>query len=283
MDGIILVDKPKGYTSRDVVNIVGQVFQTKKIGHTGTLDPMATGVLMLCVGSGLKCVEMLMNHDKEYIAKIRLGIETDTLDITGEVIRKEVVPGLTKEDIERVLKEMIGRIKQEVPKYSAIKVNGRKLYEYARAKEEVVLPVHEVEIFELELLSDIVDNEFTIRCSVSKGTYIRSLVRDIGYQLGTVATMMELRRTKLGKFSIDDSNTLEEIVQGKYKLLTPVEVLDLPKMIVSKELEQKIRHGQVLKKFFDGDMVMILNEQQELLAIYQRRESGDVKPYRMFV
>ena len=162
MNGIIVVNKEKGYTSRDVVNIVGKHFGTKKIGHTGTLDPLACGVLVLCMGKGLKLVEMLMDHDKEYIAKIKLGIETDTLDITGNVINKMEVPVITKDKVIEVLKSFLGESKQEVPKYSAIKVNGKKLYEYARNGEDVVLPKKDITVYSIELISDIVDNSFYI-------------------------------------------------------------------------------------------------------------------------
>ncbi len=283
MNGILIVDKPKDCTSRDIVNLVSHEFKTKKVGHTGTLDPMATGVLMLCIGSSLKCIELLMNHDKEYIARVKLGIETDTLDITGTVLRKEKIPVLSSQDIEKVLKEFVGKIKQEVPKYSAMKVEGKKLYEYARAGMEVKLPVREVEIYDLKLLGELENNEFTIQCHVSKGTYIRSLIRDIGYRLGTVATMSELRRTKLGKFSLATADTIEDIKQGNYKILSPLDVLDLPRVVVDFEMEKKIRHGQVLKKFFNEDMAMILNRDGDLIAIYQKRGECEVKPYRMFV
>lgn len=283
MNGILVVRKEKGYTSRDVVNVVGKLLGTKKIGHTGTLDPMATGVLVLCMGSSLKLVELLTNHDKEYVARIRLGIETDTLDITGNVLKEEKVPDITVRDVQEVLKRFIGKIRQRVPKYSAIKVNGKKLYEYAREGIEVELPVHEVEIYDLQLISDIKNNEFTIKCHVSKGTYIRSLVRDIGYELGTVATMIELERTRLGNFGIENAYTLEDIRGGNYQVFNNLDVLELPKVIVDRELEKKIRNGQVLKKFFDANMVMILNQEHELIAIYQVKDEVYVKPYRMFL
>lgn len=283
MNGILAIYKEKGYTSRDVVNILSKELGTKKIGHTGTLDPLATGVLVVCVGQGLKLVELLTNHDKEYIAKIRLGIETDTLDITGTVLKEEEVRAFSKKEIEEALKNFTGKIKQMVPKYSAIKVNGKKLYEYARNDIEVELPVREVEIYDLKLISDIKNNEFYIKCHVSKGTYIRSLVRDIGYVLGTVATMVELERTKLGSFSLEDTYTLEDIQDGMYQLLEPVDVLDLPKVSVDKEMEKKIKNGQVLKKFFDEEMVMIMNQNDQLIAIYQKSENEFVKPYRMFL
>lgn len=283
MNGILVIYKEKGYTSRDVVNVLGRELKTKKIGHTGTLDPLATGVLVVCVNQGLKLVELLTDHDKEYIAKIRLGIETDTLDITGNVLKSEQIRSYSKEEVEEVLKRFVGKIKQVVPKYAAIKVNGKKLYEYARNGEEVELPVRDIEIYDLKLISDIKNGEFYIKCHVSKGTYIRSLVRDIGYALGTVATMVELERTSLGKFSLEDTYTLDDIRSGMYSILDINEVLDLPKVVVNSELEKKIKNGCVLDKFFDEDMVMVMNNSNQLLAIYQVREDGLVKPYRMFV
>ena len=282
MNGILLVNKEKGVTSRDVVNEVSHILGTKKIGHTGTLDPMATGVLVLCIGSSLKLVESLMDHDKEYIATILLGVETDTLDITGEVQRKVIPQNITKERVVEVLKKFQGKIKQEVPKYSAIKVGGKKLYEYAREGIEVSLPVHEVEISQIELIGDVVDNIFQIHVAVSKGTYIRSLVRDIGYALGTVAVMTDLIRTRVGKFLLEDTSLLSDIKEGNYALLDPREVLDLPIIMVDDFLLKKIRNGCVLPSFFSYDMVFIENSDHELVAIYQQKGDGLVKPYRMF-
>ena len=282
MNGILLVNKEKGVTSRDVVNEVSHILGTKKIGHTGTLDPMATGVLVLCIGSSLKLVESLMEHDKEYIATILLGVETDTLDITGEVQRKVIPQNITKERVVEVLKRFQGKIKQEVPKYSAIKVGGKKLYEYAREGIEVSLPVHEVEISQIELIGDVVDNTFQIHVAVSKGTYIRSLVRDIGYALGTVAVMTDLIRTRVGKFLLEDTSLLSDIKEGNYALLDPREVLDLPIIMVDDFLLKKIRNGCVLPSFFSYDMVFIENSDHELVAIYQQKGDGLVKPYRMF-
>ena len=283
MNGIIVVNKEKGYTSRDVVNIVGKYFRTKKIGHTGTLDPLACGVLVLCMGKGLKLVEMLMDHDKEYIAKIKLGIETDTLDITGNIINKMEVPSITKDKVIEVLNSFLGESKQEVPKYSAIKVNGKKLYEYARNGEDVDLPKKDITVHSIELISDIVDNSFYIKCHVSKGTYIRSLVRDIGYKLDNVAVMEELNRTSLGKFKLEDSYTLVDIKNGKYKILDIKDVIDLPKIVVNSSMEKRIRNGQVLKKFFDSEKAVIINENDEVIAIYQVKDKDYVKPYKMFV
>jgi len=283
MNGIIVVNKDKGYTSRDIVNIVGKYFGTKKIGHTGTLDPMATGVLVLCMGKCLKLVEMMMDHDKEYVAKIKLGIETDTLDVTGNIVKNMDVPVITNEKLIEVLNSFKGESKQQVPKYSSVKVNGKKLYEYARNGEEVELPVKDICVYDIELISDIIDNSFSIKCHVSKGTYIRSLVRDIGYKLGTVATMEELDRVSLGKFSLDDSYTIDDIKNGKYEVLGIRDVVDLPVVKVDSDMEMRIKNGQVLRKFFDSKRVLIINEEEEVLAIYEEKDEFNVKPYRMFI
>lgn len=282
MNGILVIDKEKGYTSRDIVNIVGKKLGTKKVGHTGTLDPIATGVLVLCIGKSLKLTELLVSNDKEYIARVKLGIETDTLDITGNIVKESKVKDITKEDIEKVLNKFKGKIKQEVPKYSAVSVNGKRLYEYARNGINVKLPVRDVEVFEIELISDVVDNEFSFRCRVSKGTYIRSLIRDIGYELGNCATMVELRRVKQGMFDISEAYSLENIENADYKILNPIDVLDIPKVVVDEDMEFRVRNGQVLKKFFDGDIAMILNNNNQLLAIYKNYNDGYVKPYKMF-
>lgn len=282
MNGIILIDKPKDYTSRDIVNIVSKKLQTKKVGHTGTLDPLATGLLVLCIGKTLKLSELLVSTKKEYIATMTFGIETDTLDITGNIVKRDSkTKKITTKDIETVLKKYTGKIIQEVPKYSSVKVNGKKLYEYARKGEEVALPKREVEIFNIEPLSEINNNTFTFKCTVSKGTYIRSLIRDIGVSLGTYATMSDLRRTKQGIFNIEDACTLEDIENNNYKILDAKDVLKLPKVIVDKNLEFKVKNGQVLTKFFKEDKAMIINQNNELLAIYQKKDDTYVKPYKM--
>ncbi len=282
MNGILVIDKPKDWTSRDVVNYISKKFNTKKIGHIGTLDPLATGVLVLCIGNALKLVEILMNHDKEYIAKIKLGIETDTLDITGNIINKSTIPTLSKENIESVLKSFLGKSSQEVPIYSSVKVNGKKLYEYARNGEKVNIPSKEIEIYNIELINSNYKDEFTIKCKVSKGTYIRSLVRDIGKKLKTRATLTELRRTSLGNINIEESYTLKDIDNNNYKLLSITDILNLPKIVVDEKLEKKIKNGSVLPTFFKEDMVYILNQKKKLLAIYHHKNKEYVKPYRMF-
>ena len=285
MNGVLVVDKGVGYTSRDVVNVVSRYLGTKKIGHTGTLDPLASGVLVLCIGKALKVSDLITSYDKEYIAKVRLGYETDTLDSEG-VIVKSSDKFVSDEDIRNVLLEFVGNIKQEVPKYSAVKVNGKRLYEYARNGVDVELPIRDVCIYELELVSDIEMingyKEFSIRCKVSKGTYIRSLVRDIGVRLGSYATMVGLRRICQGKFNIKDAYTIDDISKGNYKVMDIKDVLDMRKVIVDRDMEFKVRNGCVLDKFFADDRVMVINEDGNLIAIYEQ-DKDKVRPYKVFV
>lgn len=287
MDKILVVNKDNGYTSRDVVNIIGKHFNTKKIGHTGTLDPIATGVLVICMGKSLKVVDLITSYDKEYIARVVLGIDTDTLDITGNRSRDEV-SNVTKDMVVDVLNSFLGKSIQEVPKYSAIKVNGKKLYEYARNGISVSLPKREINIYDIELLGDIdiLDNhqEFSFRVRVSKGTYIRSLIRDIGIKLGTCAVMKELTRTKQGKFCIENAYAIEEIKNDNYELLNISNVVDIPMVTVSDELLFKIKNGMVLDKFFDDEKVLILDNLGNEIGIYKvyDKDNSKVKPDKIF-
>lgn len=285
MNGILVVNKPYGYTSRDIVNIISKKFNTKKVGHTGTLDPIATGVLVIPIGNALKVAELLTAEKKEYIAKVILGYETDMLDITGTEVNRNK-PICSKEEIERVLKSFIGKSKEEVPMYSAVKVGGKKLYEYARGGIKVTPPTKEIEVYSLELIDNPIyfedTIEFTIKCEVSKGTYIRSLIRDIAYKLGTYGTMKELERIKQGIFSIDNAYSLEEIAKDNYKLLSIKEAL--PSIEVTKvddNLLKKIKNGQVLDSFFEEDISLIVDKNSHEVAIYKHIEDGKVKPFKM--
>lgn len=283
MSGILVVYKEAGMTSRDVVNKVGKLLHTKKIGHTGTLDPIATGVLVLCVGSATKIVELLTATEKEYIAEVTLGIETDTLDNTGSILKKENVL-ISKEQIEAVLKSMVGDYLQEVPLYSAIHVNGKKLYEYARNKEEVKLPTRMVSIYSLELLQ-YNENKFTIKTKVSKGTYIRSLIRDISKKLNTVGIMSKLERIKQGAFELKDCVTLEDIEKGNYSFISIKEALKkYPFIKVDEKMEKKIKNGQILKNDFGFSIVLFLDQNENPLALYHIYEKDQeyLKPWKMF-
>ena len=282
-NGILIVNKPSGITSRDVVNIVGKTLNTKKVGHTGTLDPMATGVLVLCLGNALKVCELITANDKEYIAKVILGIETETLDTTSPIINTKKT-NITKEEIEKVLNSFKGSYLQEVPKYSAVKINGKKLYEYAREGKEIELPKKMVTIYDIQLISDITyyndTTSFYIKTTVSKGTYIRSLIRDIGYKLNTYGCMDSLERTRQGIFNIDNSNTLEKIKNNNYKLLSIEESLpNIPLVEVDNKTLFKIKNGVKLKKFFDGDMA-IIKDKNKVVAIY-KNDLNESKLFKM--
>lgn len=287
MNKIIVVNKEKGYTSRDVVNILCKKFKTKKIGHTGTLDPLATGVLVICIGKSLKIVDSIVSYDKEYIARVILGVDTDTLDIEGKILHEEKT-NITKEELVNVLNSFLGTSIQEVPKYSAVKVNGKKLYEYARNNIEVQLPKKEITVYDIKLLTDIeiVNNrqEFTFKVKVSKGTYIRSLIRDIGKKLNTCATMSNLTRIKQGKFVIEDSYTLKDIENDNYKTLDIKDVLEIEQVIVKDPLLNKIKNGAIVDKFFTTDKALVLDENSNELGIYitYDKDNTKAKPYKIF-
>ena len=272
-NGILVINKDKGYTSRDVVNVISKLFGTKKVGHNGTLDPLATGVLVICLNRYTKLNELLASNEKEYITEVTLGIKTDTLDIEGNVLEeKETV--VNKEDLEKTLKKYETTYEQEVPIYSAVKVNGKKLYEYARSGEKVILPKKKVTIKKIELLK-FKDNKFTFKCLVSKGTYIRSLIRDILNDLGVIGTMSNLTRTKQGVFDIENSYSLEDVRNGNYKLLFVKDVLDIDKITVSDELKFKILNGNKVKGNY-SNKVLFLDEDGGELAIY-KKDNDDYK------
>lgn len=284
-NGIIVVNKPKDYTSRDIVNIISKELNTKKVGHTGTLDPLAEGVLVVPVGKALKISELLTAERKEYIARVILGYETDMLDITGKETKRNI-PQVTVEEIKKVLNSFIGKSLQEVPMYSAVKVGGRKLYEYARNNIKITPPKKEIEVFSLELISNIekINNtiEFTIKCEVSKGTYIRGLIRDIGYKLNTYGTMKELTRTKQGIFTLDNSYTLEDIKNNNYKMLSIKEALPNIKITqIDDKLLTKVKNGQVLDSFFEEEISLLVDKNNKEIAIYKHIDKTKVKPYKM--
>lgn len=213
MDGIIIINKEKGYTSNDVVQIVKKMFNNK-VGHCGTLDPMATGVLPILVGKGTLCSKYLVNHDKIYVATIKLGQKTDTADMEGEVIEeKDVMCQMLEESyVKKILDTFNGKQKQMPPIYSAIKVKGRKLYEYARNNQKVEIVPRDIKIYDISLVNiNKEEKEITYKVSCSKGTYIRSLCEDIAKKIGTVGFMNELDRQKVGEFEIIDSVKIDEL------------------------------------------------------------------------
>lgn len=278
MNGLLVVNKPKNYTSRDVVNALNKVFNTKAIGHIGTLDPLATGVLVCLIGKYTKLNNLLTMHNKEYIVDFKLGILTDTLDATGRVLDTSN-NFIKKEKLVRALKKFKKTYMQEVPMYSAVKVNGRKLYDYARHGEEVVPPKKKVTIYDIELL-DYEYDDVKIRCTVSKGTYIRALIRDICQYLKTYGVMTGLVRTKINDFKIEDAYTLDEIRNGNYKLLSLEDFLDFKVIDLDEDNLNKIKNGNIYcDREKDYILFKYLNED---IALYYRINEEELKPLIMF-
>ena len=278
MNGFILVNKKKDMTSRDVVNILTKILNTKKIGHTGTLDPFAEGILLIAVNKGLKVVKLLNYKDKEYIAKVRLGIKTDTLDITGNIL-EEKKEELNKEELLEVLKSFIGDYSYEVPIYSAIKVNGKKLYEYARNNQKVELPIKNSYIYDIKLI-DFKDNSFTFSVKVSNGTYIRALVRDISKKLNKLMTLEELTRTKVDNLLIENSYTLEDIKNNNFKLLKINDLLNYKEVELERDLEDKVLNGNKIKLDEKEDNILFIKDNKEI-AVYTREECDIFKVLAM--
>ena len=263
-NGVLLIDKPAGFTSRDIVNQVGKIFHTKKIGHTGTLDPMATGVLILCIGYYTKLVDNLTSKNKEYIAVMQLGLLTDTLDTTGKTLKEESV-NLDEDKIYAAFKNFPREYNQEVPSYSAVKINGKKLYEYAREGISIHLPKRMVSIYSLEILS-IDNNEITFKTCVSKGTYIRSLIRDLGTSLKTYASMRSLRRVSQGAFAIDKCLKISDITENT-SLLTLDDLFSYPHFSLNDTEYQKVLNGNKISLNSES-LYLLLTYQNKTIALY---------------
>lgn len=253
MQGILVVNKRQGITSHDCIYILRDLLGIKKIGHTGTLDPMAIGVLPMTIGKATRVSSFIQNSEKEYIATIEFGIETDTEDITGNIIeRSDKIP--TEKEVLDILPKFTGRIEQIPPMYSAVRVDGRKLYKIAREGRVVDRPKREINVSSLELLDS---NPFTLKINCSSGTYVRTLISDIGKELGTFATMTSLIRTKVGPFSVEnaikiddlESMTKEEIEEKLYP--TDFALRNIPKYNVPKSFFERLINGV---KFYDNRM-----------------------------
>ena len=251
MEGIIIVNKPKGITSFDVIRKLKKILKTKKIGHTGTLDPLATGVMLMCVGKATKLASDLEAKAKVYIANFDIGYATDTYDIEGKKIVENIID-VSKEDLEQSIKKFIGNIKQVPPMYSAIKIDGNKLYHLARKGIEVERPERDITIEYINLL-DFKDNKAKIETKVSKGCYIRSLIFDIGQDLGTYATMTALQRKQVGDYSLENSYSLEQIeemvLNNDFKFLKTVEeIFSYDKYSLQTEKELTLyKNGNTIK------------------------------------
>ncbi|MEY8401823.1 tRNA pseudouridine(55) synthase TruB [Oscillospiraceae bacterium 44-34] len=274
--GILIVDKPAGWTSMDVCAKLRGVFHEKRVGHGGTLDPMATGVLPVFIGRATRAVEFAEKSDKEYIAGLKLGVITNTQDTSGEVLEERPVQ-VSREQLEAALEKFRGDILQVPPMYSAIKINGKKLYELARKGREVERPARAVTIKALEILDKQGDSLYTIRVRCTKGTYIRTLCHDIGQALGCGGCMASLRRTMAAGFTLEDAVSLEQIrtESDPASLLLPVDCLFAGRPVLvlkSAEAEKKIRNGMtaVLPELPSGEY-RVYSRDEIFLALCQAK------------
>lgn len=302
MDGILNVYKEKGYTSHDVVAKLRGILHQKKIGHTGTLDPDAVGVLPVCCGKATKVCELLTDKEKSYRAVCQLGVDTDTQDMSGTVLETRSYEEVTLERLQQVLESFRGDILQIPPMYSALKVNGKKLYELAREGKTVERKPRPVRIIRLELVeTDLTQGRFTLDVTCSKGTYIRTLCHDIGEKLGCLASMESLVRTKVDCFCLEDALSLEQIqelaVQGEDALLPKVHSVDslfpeYPRVQIREEFARKLANGNpLLPRFFIQDKLLyrlepesnflVYDELGNFKAVYQKKDR-DLRVKQMF-
>ena len=271
MFGVINIYKPKGMTSHDVVAILRKKLNIKQVGHTGTLDPFAEGVLPICVGKATRLIEYF-EDDKEYLATVQFGSQTTTYDLEGNITQTSSIK-ITQTNLEKALEIFQGEILQTPPIYSAIKVNGKKLYEYAREGKEVKIEPRKVTIYKIELKSfDEIKQQAEISIKCSKGTYIRSIANDLGVNLGCFGHLVKLIRTQAGKFLVENSVQLDDL-DIKNKIQSPLEVLSLPQINVNDIMHERISHGMSIKTNTDkikiGDfLILIYNNNIDAIGVF---------------
>ena len=282
MDGFVIVNKPKDMTSHDVCNIMRKVLHTKKVGHSGTLDPLATGVLVIGVGKATKLLNYLENQKKRYCAEVLFGLKTDSYDILGNVVLKDEKVEPTNQQIDEALSKLKETTSQIPPIYSAIKVNGKKLYDYAKNGEKVEILPRPIKIDYLQRVSDIKDKKVLVEVEANKGFYVRSHVNDLGQMLNSCAVMSDLKRTKAGNYDISMSQTLEDIQENGPIIHSIEEVFGhLQKIEVNDYIKKLVLNGITLdqRQFQDDEMFRIYHN-DKLIAIY---EPFDEKKYRLVV
>ncbi len=300
MEGVVLLHKPKGMTSHDCVFKLRKILREKRIGHTGTLDPDVTGVLPICVGRATKIAQFLTSETKTYEGEVTLGFSTTTEDASGEVVEKQDVNRvITRKEVEEVLAELTGTIEQMPPMFSAVKVNGKKLYEYARAGQEVERPVRTITIHEFVLLDEreVFEGEnisFRFRVTCSKGTYVRTLAVMIGEKLGFPSHMSHLVRTASGEFLLEDCISFEEIEENVQNgtvesiFISIDEALSkFQKMVVDEKQAEKIKNGMFLKNELEttAPFITVFDKNDRCLAIYEHhpKHPGMLKPMKVLV
>lgn len=272
MNGILIINKEKGCTSHDIVYKVKKIFN-EKVGHTGTLDPLAEGVLPILIGKGTLCSKYLINHDKKYIVNLALGQKTETADLEGKIIEEKNIPNksLTQSKIEKVLKSFIGKQQQMPPIYSAIKVNGKKLYEYARKGQNVEIKPREIEIYDIKLINiDAQKKQIQFEVFCGKGTYIRSLCEDIAKKLETVGYMESLKRIQVGDFKIEESSKIQELEENKEdtKYLES-KIISVEEIFKNKE---KIKLDDKKMQLFLNGVKITQNQENDIYRIYDKNE-----------
>lgn len=281
MDKILLVNKEKNYTSRDVINIISKHFNEKKVGHFGTLDPLATGLLVIGLGTYTKLGNLLPDETKTYIATVLVGTSTDTYDITG-IPQEQTKKKITPYTIIPILNNLKGTYLQEVPVYSAVKVNGKKLYEYARAKEKVTLPKKEITIHSINFIS-LYEKEnkqyFTFEAKASKGTYIRSLINDISKKTNIPMCMSDLKRTKCGNLSLESSYTIKDIKNNNFTFHNIENILDIEKQEIPESLKKQILNKNQIPVISSKYILFTYNGKNH--SLYGKYKDT-MKPYLVF-
>ena len=282
MDGFIIVNKPKDMTSHAVCNKIRSIMHTKKVGHSGTLDPLATGVLVVAVGKATKLINYLENQDKTYVAEALFGIQTDSYDILGNVLNKDDLSNPTENEIDTQLEILKQSESQIPPIYSAIKVNGKKLYDYAKNGEMVEILPRKIKIHSLKRVSNIIDKKVSIEVSANKGFYVRSLINDLGISLNTYAVMSNLIRTKAGKYDISISQTLEEIKENGPIIHSIEDTFShLKRIDVNDYMAKLVLNGVILdERQFNLNEMFKIYHNDKLIAIY---EPFDDKKYKLVI
>ncbi len=270
MDGLILLNKEQNMTSHDLVNIVRRQINQKRVGHTGTLDPNATGLMMIAIGKSTKLVQYLQSDSKEYILEMKLGVLTDTLDIWGTTLKEEIFSKPKESDFKKTILSFLGKQMQTPPMYSAIKHKGKKLYELARQGKSVEVAQREIEIYEIELLE--YKETIKIRVACSSGTYIRTLCLDIAKKLGTVGTMTSLIRTKIGNFTLEQSNTIDQLKNNEFKVISSQQALSKFPKVEYLDLSD-IENGRKIEIDTPHDLVLI-EVSGNIMAFYERVEDN---------
>lgn len=274
--GFLLIDKKEGWTSRDVCNKIQHIFNVKKVGHSGTLDPFATGLLIVGIGNATKALSFLEDFTKEYIAVIKLGKKTDTGDVTGNFVDTKPISDFSNNDLNVLSNSLLGKSMQIPPMTSAIKVNGKKLYELAHKGIEINREPREIEIFEINMIKSNVD-EIILKTHVSKGTYIRTLGEDIAEKLNNVGYLLSLRRTKINSIRVEDAKTLETINEKDIKSISDILSSFMEVIKVDDETVTKIKNGMKLNKDISlkkSNNILLVDNANNALAVYTKSMNG---------